>query len=362
MLSKGDERSLLLRLLVDVGEAYGAQGFVGVKSAHLSGISYFSVGDEGLAFLEDMSVLKVSVPTTCNPVGFVETPSERDKQRRILFALKKMGIRLTLTCTPYEAGNKPQRGTHVAWAESSAAIYANSVLGAFTNREASQTALASAVLGVTPAYGYHLERYRQPKCSVRVTCELSESDCGLLGFWIGEQGLSDPAFEGLRPPPFGLKQLGASLGTFSDAGIFFLERAKGRAEKAVFDREELIRLREEFSLPQTPDLVYLGCPHASAEELALLDSLLKDKPKIPILVTIPPDVEAKHGELVKSLVSKGVEVAEGKCLVVSNRAKKYEAVLTNSCKAAHYVFRLHGVRTGVADLRTCVRVAVEGHV
>ena len=134
-----------MEILAALGRIHEARDMVLVESAQVSGVSYDNIGEHGLAFLEEWASQgsRAVVPATMNPggadrrlwksLGF--NPAFVRKQERVIAALERLGIRPTLTCTPYHLGLPPRPGSHLAWAESSAVCFANSVLGARTNRE-----------------------------------------------------------------------------------------------------------------------------------------------------------------------------------------------------------------------------------
>ncbi|MGQ0796861.1 MAG: aconitase X, partial [Methanobacteriota archaeon] len=159
-----------MRILVAIGDLYGAERLVRIASAHVSGASLKMIGDPGLEFLEDFArTARVVVPTTVNPLGtdlrqwreLGVPPEFAEKQARIARAYEAMGVAPSYTCTPYET-HRPSFGEHLAWSESNAVCFANSVVGARTNREGGPSALAAAVVGSTPAYGLHVDAGRQP--------------------------------------------------------------------------------------------------------------------------------------------------------------------------------------------------------
>ena len=155
-----------IEILVTLGEIYGAENLFPVTSVQIAGVSYDNLGEAGLDFLEKMAKGggEAHVLTTLNPAGMdienwkqLGIPDEFAKnQKRVLDAFARMKVITSCTCTPYLSGNLPTYRSHIAWAESSAVSFANSVLGARTNREGGPSALASALTGRTPAYGYHL--------------------------------------------------------------------------------------------------------------------------------------------------------------------------------------------------------------
>jgi predicted aconitase len=213
-----------MEIVVALGRIYGARRLVEVGSVQVAGVSYRNLGEAGLEFLSDWADqgVQVRVPTTLNPagmdlrawreMGFSETFAQR--QLAVIEAFERFGVRTTCTCTPYLVGNVPRPGEHVAWAESSAVSYANSVLGARTNREGGPSALAAAITGRTAAYGLHLDEDRRATLRVDVQCPVCTiSDYGALGYLVGKAaGNRVPYFVGLEnAQPDRLKALGAAM-------------------------------------------------------------------------------------------------------------------------------------------------------
>jgi predicted aconitase len=167
-----------MEILLALGKIYGAERMVPVASVQIAGVSYDNLGDAGLQFLAEMAEGggRARVLTTLNPAGMdVEnwqalgiSAEFAEKQEQVIEAFARMNVITTCTCTPYLTGNVPHYGEHIAWAESSAVCYANSVLGARTNREGGPSALAAALTGLTPEYGYHLDAPRLPGVTVEV--------------------------------------------------------------------------------------------------------------------------------------------------------------------------------------------------
>ncbi len=184
-----------MEILVQLGEIYGAEKMIKVANVHMPGSSVVVAGEAGTKFVEKMAGLggKVCALTTLNPgaVNFdawQETGYEEKTyklQRRLTDAYSAMGAVPCHTCTPYLIGNCPRRGEHISWGESSAIAFANSALGAYTNREGGPSALAAALTGRVPEYGYHLQENRYGHIKVTVTTELHSVDdfggVGLLG-------------------------------------------------------------------------------------------------------------------------------------------------------------------------------------
>src|SRR5512136_816068 len=194
---QGEVVERMFRLIVQLGDIYGADKMIPVGSVQVAGVSYKSIADPGTEFLEDLAAkgAKVKVLTFLNPAGMdleswekLKFPKDFAKnQLRIMSAFKSMGIVITATCTPYLAGNLPRFREHIAWSESSAISFSNSVIGARTNREGGPSALAAAICGVTPNYGLHLEQNRRPEVLVEINARLEENaDFGALGYVVGK--------------------------------------------------------------------------------------------------------------------------------------------------------------------------------
>jgi predicted aconitase len=161
-----------MEILTALGTIYAAERMVPVTSVQIAGVSFDNLGEAGLDFLSEMADGggQVRVLTTLNPAGMdIENwqalgidPDFARNQERVIDTYARMGVLTTCSCTPYLFGNLPHFGEHIAWAESSAVCYANSVLGARTNREGGPSALAAALTGRTPCYGLHLDENRRP--------------------------------------------------------------------------------------------------------------------------------------------------------------------------------------------------------
>ena len=359
---RGEVVERMFRLLVRLGDIYGADKMIPVGSVQVAGVSYKSIGDPGLEFLEDIAKkgVRVKVPTTLNPAG-MDLDEWKDlgfseefakKQLRIMDAFKRMGIMMTVTCTPYLVGNLPRFGEHIAWSESSAVSFANSVMGARTNREGGPSALAAAICGVTPNYGLHLDENRSPTVVVNVNAKLNDSaDFGALGYHVGKlvrKGI--PYFKGLNHVDVDqLKALGAAMAASGAVALYHVENitpeaalveTTGLAGIEVGDEE----LRETYKVLNTgsdPDIVILGCPHASLKELADLACKLEGKlVKKPLWICTSravKDAAARMG-FVELITKAGGRVVSGTCMVVSPIEQMgYRTTGVNSGKAANYL-------------------------
>jgi hypothetical protein len=382
---EGNAAAKAMRILVSLGDIYGAEKLIPVRSVQVSGVSYKNLGDEGAVFLEDLARegarVSEGVVATLNPAGndlvdWSKTGFKKEvaeKQQRIIDSYMKMGILPTCTCVPYESGFAPKFGEHVAWGESSCVIYANSVLGARTNREGGPSALASAIIGKTPNYGLHLDENRRPTIGIEVKVPVSGSDYGVLGWVIGKtvkRGV--PYITGLkRPSKVDLKYFGAGMAAGGEIGLYHMEGVTPEAGlhgKAKL-RERLTigagELKEGYAKLNTikgeADMVYLGCPHLSLEELREIAGMLKGRKtsKRLVLVTsrIIKEKAAKEG-LVDAIEKAGGELYADMCLVVGNIEKLgVRNLITNTGKGAHYLPLYAGVGVKVLSTKDCVEEA-----
>jgi predicted aconitase len=283
-----------MRILVKLGDLFGAKRLIPITSAHISGVSYKTVGDAPIEFLEALfnAGAESKVESTVNPAGFdlsymkeFRLPqSFQEKQIRILKLYEGMRINPVLTCTPYYI-KKPRPETHLAWAESSAVVYANSLLNAWTNREGGPSALAAALIGKTPDYGLHRPENRKANVVVKVEATpTNEAEFGALGAFLGKV-LKDktPIIEGLPSNEEALlKQMGAAMASTGMTTIFYTSFPRSqeyeRLETLSVERRELDEMIDSFSTTdEEPQLVFIGCPHCSFNELKKIAQQIKNK-------------------------------------------------------------------------------------
>ncbi|MEM3594908.1 MAG: aconitase X catalytic domain-containing protein, partial [Candidatus Jordarchaeaceae archaeon] len=313
----GWANQVCMKILVRLGELFNAKKLIPISSAHVSGVSYKTLGDAPTEFLEALAKAgaKVKVKSTLNPQSLdcnllcKRLPFDlHEKQRNVLNYFEKMEFTPSLTCTPYYL-EETKKGSHLAWAESSAVVYANSVLGAWTNREGGPSALAAAIIGKTPDYGMHQAENRQPKVLVKLEKPLiNEVEFGALGIFLGEI-LKDeiPIIQGLeKASKDNLKQLGAALATTGMANMFYhkpLRIKTEKIEKVSVQTEDLKRTIEELTTTtQKPDLIFVGCPHCSLDEIMQIAELIgnrKIKSEIEFWVCASRYIKEKAGKYVE---------------------------------------------------------------
>lgn len=361
---EGPAAAKLLELLVALGEVFEAERLVPVESAHISGVSYKNLGEAGLEWLGEQADLgaRARIRATLNPAGMdmdrwreMGVPEEfAEGQRRVIETFERMGVEPTCTCTPYLIGHVPEFGSQIAWAESSAVCFSNSVLGARTNREAGPTTLASAVTGLAALYGYRLDENRRPGAVVDVEAELRTTmDYSALGYVTGKRlGTTVPYFRGLgRPSLESMKALGAACATSGGIALWHGEGVTPEAEgmKGFLDglerftvveadlKEEVDRLTRPLKNPVT----VLGCPHSSLMELAEIASLVKGRDmagKLWVFTSRGVYGEAKEAGHIGVIEAAGGRVFRDTCMVVAPlKEMGWEEVATNSFKAGHYM-------------------------
>jgi len=372
-----------MRILVRLGELFNASRLIPISSAHVSGVSYKTLGDAPTEFLEALANEggKVKAKATLNPQSFDNeyigkrlSEDIRRKQLDILVQFEKMGFTRSLTCTPYYL-ERPERGSHLAWAESSAVVYANSVLGTWTNREGGPSALAAAIIGKTANYGVHEAENRQPEVLVTLeTHPRNETEIGALGIYLGrilENKI--PIIQGLKNTSEDyLKQLGAALAASGMVNMFYLEGASTKAEKA--EKTEKISIEDKIidrtieklstASESKPDLVFIGCPHCSLDEIKEIADLTENKKVrngLECWVCTSHYVKEKAEKHVKKIEKSGCRVITDTCAVVTWTEKLgIKTIMTNSAKTAHYAPTLNKAETIFAPLQECLKVAFEG--
>ncbi|HDO19904.1 MAG: aconitase X catalytic domain-containing protein [archaeon GB-1845-036] len=371
-----------MELLVALGDAIGAEKLIPIKSVHISGISYSTIGNAGLSFVEDFASLgaRATVLSTINPAGmdlirWREMGVKEDfhsKQLRIINSFKRMNIKTTCTCTPYLVGNKPERGSHVSWAESSAVVYGNSILNIKTNRESGPSTIASAITGLTPLAGYHLDENRKPSVyvkliGVKVASNLTAS---ILGYLIGrEMNRGIPAIIGLNVKNLSiLKSLSAGLATSGGLAMFTLIEEKGNVQDAPtmkIDYNDINHLLMDYPLIEKPDLIFFGCPHLSLPEITYIVNLLRGRRlkkgmEMWLFTSRHVYSECLRRGYVEVVYNAGGKFICDTCpVVMPTYLIKGRKFITNSSKAAFYLSSKHEASVSLLDIKTCIKEFTE---
>lgn len=391
---------LAMQLLTKVGEGMDADRFLSITHAHIDSCLFH--GQAGLDFARMLVEAggKVAVPTTLNvssldllhPDLYRGDPDTAAQARELMDIYVQMGGQPTWTCTPYQSEYRPRLGEHVAWAESNAIVFANSVLGARTDRYGDFTDIAAAIVGRVPEAGLHLSCNRwatvQLEGSAISSDWLSRSDLpGLVGFLAGKRaGSGVPVLSGLERRTWtedDLKMLGAAAASSGAVGLFHLVGVTPEAPtlSAVlpphsipvfrFTDADLEQAREELSggSGQTVQAVSIGTPHASATEIRQVWELLAGRRVDPdicfFLSTSRAMLDPAHSARTDLLALKqaGVQVVVDTCTYITPiLSPDIRVVLTNSVKWAYYAPGNLGVSVILGTLEECVETAVAGQV
>ena len=387
--SQGYAAQKAMQILTALGKIYGAERLIPITSAQISGVSYANLGEAGLQFLSEMAEGggRARVLTTLNPAGMdIEnwqvlgiSPEFAENQTRVLDAFARMNVITTASCTPYLIGNTPHFGEHIAWAESSAVCYANSVLGARSNREGGPSALAAALTGRTPAYGYHLDAHRQPALTIEVQTPLDEnSDFGALGKVIGDklqnwQGRRVPFIRGVESASVeNLKSFGASVATYGGVAMFHMAGITPEAGHVAPPKEvipvsgaEIRQAREamiDISSASEVDFVSLGCPHLSIKEIARIAELLAGKQvtkEFWITTARPTKKIADMMGYTAVIEAAGAKFAADTCCVVAPIEGRFNALATDSAKACYYAAAKNKFKTALLPFDDVVLEALK---
>lgn len=390
---RGEPVRKAMEILRAIGTIYGADRLIEVKSAHVAGLSYKSHGDAGLEYVQDLASegARVVIPTTTNVIG-VDRCKWRSlglpeqwamKQLAIMDAYERMGCYATSSCTPYYHGIVPRYGEHIAWAESSAVVFTNSVLGARDNREGGPTALASALTGRTPNYGLHLDENRRGDALFRVETPLEGMhDFGAMGAYVGRMiGERIPVFDGVPCPSLeNLVALGAALASSGAVAMFHMVGVTPEApsveaafrgkkhETVAIGRREILAGVEKLTSASSSDVDYvaIGCPHCSLGQLAEVARLLdgkrvRDSVRLWIHTSVPIRALAAQLGFVETIERAGGVVTQDLCTVLGNpEALGVKTLATNSAKMAFYAPGSNGLKVWYGSVERCIRAATTG--
>lgn len=397
---EGEAAAFAMKLLVVFAEAVDARQLIDISRAHIDGCLYH--GEVSLHFVERLVALggAVRVPTTLN-VGAMDlihpdlvqiSPPERRPAERLMRAHLELGCEPSFTCAPYQTTFRPTFGEQIAWGESNAIVFANSVIGARTSRYGDFIDLCCALTGRAPAWGLHLDENRRAQVLFRLSgFRDSEPPTDTLFVGIGlivgrMSGDRVPVIEGLPAPRSEdqLKALGAAAASSGSVALF---HAVGITPEAPTLADALGGRLAEETISITPDdvarafadlgavpegapigSVCLGTPHFSRQEWQHLADLLRradGRPSVPIYVNTArvtlQEIEAEG--LKPELDDAGITIVTDTCTYLTPILRGTQGVvMTNSGKWAYYAPANIGVRAAFGDIDDCVRSAVEGRV
>jgi len=396
---KGPAVKKAMDILVALSESFDAKRLVPINNVHMAGTSVLVTEEAGTKFVEGIReqggnfVTRVTTnptaiaPTKWEEIGIPE--ADEVMQRRLTAAYAGMGANSCNSCIPYLVGNSPRFGEHMAWGESSAVVYANSVCGARTNREGGPSGLASALTGRTPEYGFHLKENRYGKFLVKVEAPLNDmTDYGTLGCFTGKiAGQDTPVFTGIPDNPTieQLKALSAALASSGSVSMFHAVGVTPEApsEEAAFgDNEpekvivfgEAEKAETEAFLNKEPsdhvDWVLVGCPNATVQELREVSEALEGKKvhdDVALWVTTSGAMYAMAERVgyVETIEKAGGTVVRETCpFLARSRSiapkKGYTTLTTNSAKMAFYAPGQFGLTTHYGNLDRIMKAAING--
>ena len=393
----GAGAAFAMRLLMRFAEAVEARSFIDIEAAHVDGCLYH--GRASLDFAERMIELggKARVPTTLNvgsvdlihPELFRGTKEHAEKGARLMRAHLELGCAPTFTCAPYQTAWRPRFGAQIAWGESNAIAFANSVIGARTNRYGDFIDLCCAITGRAPAYGLHLTENRAARALVEIASIPDDWDLERLAVAVGHTigrrcGGLIPAIVGLPPgmSEDDLKALGAAAASSGSVALFHvvgvtpeapdLETACGGLTPELLlqltaeDLHEAARSLSSVADGARLSAVSLGTPHFSVAEFARLMPLLDGaRPLIDIFVNCSRATldEVRKRGWEEPLRAARVTLVADTCVYVSALIKPGAgAVMTNSGKCAYYAPGNLGVEVAYGSLAECVASARAGKV
>ncbi|MCP8940443.1 aconitase X catalytic domain-containing protein [Alsobacter sp. SYSU M60028] len=399
---RGEGAGMAMRIVAEAARLMGAPRLIPIASAHIDGALYH--GDSGTLFAEALTAggARTAVPSTLN-VGALDLtgcsrvnlpPHQRDMARRMMRAYEAMGCAPTWTCAPYQAGHRPAVGTDVAWGESNAVAFCNSVLGARTNRYGDFLDIACAVSARAPDYGLHRPENRRATVVVDVSglsaaLRASETLYPVLGTWYGlTLGSAIGVIEGLQgfASEDRLKALGAAAASAGGVALFHVagvtpeapdaatacggKEALARAERIVLDgatlRGALARL--STAVGDRVDAIAVGSPHLSLDEMDALERLLAGRRTTRPLYActgrhVVRALEASGRRA--ALEAQGVTIVADTCVVVTPILPDIgngAVLMTNSGKFAHYAPGNTGYAVQYGSLADCVESAVAGRL
>ena len=396
---RGEAARRALAYQIEVGRFWGARRFVPVTNVHLMG-DIEVMGDAGLAYLKEQAArgARCAVGTTtnarcmdfahCERMG--QDPKEAIKERELIATLRRMDVVTTDTCINYQTVYQPHLGEHVAWGDTGTVIYANSVFGARSNFEAGPAALAAALTGRTPEYGFHLDQHRKGSFTVELTARLDDlADWGAVGKLVGEAHqnyTAVPVFHGYHRTPGAdeLKHLGAALASYGSMAMFHfvgvtpeapsIEVALGgrvSPESVVVSDSDLDSVYKNYKLGDgDARLVVFSGPQQSLFEMKHLASLFKDrkvKTGSTCIVTTNSAVLQQSRDLgyAKTLEGAGVTILEGVCFYILQNlspmrvANRWTNMVSNSAKIVN-IIGAHRFNTILRRTADCVEIACSG--
>jgi predicted aconitase len=398
----GEPRRWAISHQIQVGRFFDAEDLVPVSQAHIMGDTE-SLGETGIMFLEQFASAprkdrQVRIPTITDPRGIDFSAYRRLKQteniaeleRRAIAAFESLGVLMTNTCINYQTVFPPIFGEHLAMGDTGVVIYSNSVFGARSNFEGGPSAVAAALTGRTPRYGYHLDRNRRGTGHFVVKDRPTDlSEWGALGGIVGKHANSYwdvPVLDGLAGPPTSdeLKHFGAALASFGSVALFHVAGVTPECRNAgeAFDGaipESVVISRHDYdsfsagyaALGEKIDVVVFAAPQLSLFELQQVAALIggrKIHPDTSLLIATSPEnkTAADRMGLTCKIESSGAILLSGVCFYQSYAREMAEAngwkrLMSNSAKLINIIGG-YGYLPTLGTAERCVASAIEGRI
>ena len=389
----GEATKIAMEVLCLMAAAQNADKLIDVSRGHIDGC--ILAHDANLHFAEKMLDMgaNVIIPTTINAISVDRenwksqgvAPDLGGRASRLADAYVKMGAYPTFTCAPYLLDEKPSKGEVIGWSESNAVIYANSVIGARTQKHPDYLDLFIAMTGRTPHTGVYLEKNRQPVCEIQVALPSNFDDAiwPMIGWLAGHKSPNGiPVLNGLEDILISnddLKALCAAFGTTSAAPMIHIKGHTPESElQSAKDVKyttimpiDLLNLWQNFNTGNNKiDLVAIGSPHASTSECLKFLELLEENNErvtVPTILTIGRETLSNldHQGSLNKLSKLGVQVIPDICWCSITEPvfpPKAKSLLTNSGKYAHYGEGLTGRNVRFGSLSDCALAAMIGYV
>jgi len=366
---QGEIMQMAYRILVATGEATDAEKLIPIEWAHLSGVNYNTIGDAGEEFLSSIcKVARVTVKTTLNPMGFdIDNVANYgldenfiSKQLSIRNSYETMGVIPSFSCIPYEIFDIPKNGTQVAFAESNAAIHANSFDNLKTNKESAFSALASAIVGKSPYSAIRKDDIPNITINMKVK-NPNELTYGMLGFFAGKVGDTSVNISGLAEmDKRQCKAMCGGMGTSGTCAKFIFGDGDSDCEKVDFDEKEMQNLHDELNTAEKGDLITLGSPQLGLDEISDLTNMLKGRSfQKRCMIFCPRTVkeQAKKIGYTTELERAGCEILADCCTCLTPLINKenVDAVTTNSIKGAFYLKNSNSVDVNLKPLSQIIQ-------
>jgi hypothetical protein len=390
---------MALSIIVQMAKVFSASELMDITAAHIDSTIY--IGQAGLEFAEKLAGLgaKVAVPSTVNVSGldehnWQEWPVPNDWAQnayRQMVAYQNMGCQPTWTCAPYQTALRPKFGQQIAWGESNAIVFANSVIGARTERYPDLLDICCAITGRVPAVGLHLTENRAGQLQINLievpkSIQQDDGFYPVLGHLIGKIAQDRiPVITGIthKPTEDQFKSLGAAAASSGTVALFHipgitpeaptLEAAfQGRRPGVIIDvtMQELRKARDELTTAdgRKLDMVVLGSPHFSLAEFKTLAPLLdgkKTNSNVAFLVTSSRAMTqlAQKAGYAQALENFGGRITVDTCILATPMLPpEVKTLMTNSAKYAYYAPGLLGTKVTFGSLADCVQSAVQGCV